>query len=85
MSKAKLVCKGYNKIARDYFKARDQFKSHKYLEQLNKLLKPNSLILDIGCGAGKPIDEFLADRGHRVIGIDISGKMIEFACRNFPE
>ena len=27
----------------------------KYLEKLNKLLKPNSLILDLGCGAGKPI------------------------------
>lgn len=85
MSKVKLVRKGYNKIAKEYFKARDQFKSHKYLEQLNLSLKLNSLILDIGCGAGKPIDEFLVKHGHRVIGIDVSKKMIGLARKNVPE
>jgi len=79
------VRKGYEKAADDYLSKRDQFKNDKYLEKFNLLLSPGSLILDLGCGAGKPIDEFFIKHGHRVIGIDISQKQIELAKRNVPE
>ncbi len=39
-------------------------------------------MLDLGCGAGVPVDRYLIARGHRVIGIDISEKQIELACEN---
>lgn len=78
------VKKGYNKIAKDYISNRDQFKNDKYLEKFTKLLQPNSLILDIGCGAGIPVDKYLIGKGHKVIGIDISEKMIELAKENVP-
>ena len=81
----KFVKDAYNKIALDYSATRDQFKNLKYLEKLNTLLKPNSTILDIGCGAGVPIDKYFVDHGHKVIGIDISEKQIEMAKKNLPD
>lgn len=54
-----------------------------YLE-LKKALNKNTEILDIGCGAGKYSLEF-AKRGQKVIGLDISPKMIEFAQNNALE
>jgi cyclopropane fatty-acyl-phospholipid synthase-like methyltransferase len=83
--KNKFIKEGYNKIAFDYSSTRDQFKNIKYLEKLNLLLKPNSTILDIGCGSGIPIDKFFIEKGHKVIGIDISEEQIKLAKRNLPE
>ncbi len=80
-----LVRKGYDKIAARYMLVRKQFVNYRYLERLNNLLKPGSVILDLGCGAGKPIDRFFIDRGHSVIGIDISKTQIKMAKRNVPE
>lgn len=75
----------YNKLAENYLAGRDQFKNIKYLEKLNNLLSPNSTILDVGCGAGVPIDKWFVEQGHKVIGIDISEKQIELAQRHIPE
>jgi SAM-dependent methyltransferase len=40
--------------------------------------------LDIGCGTGRPVCSRLADAGHDVLGIDISGSMIEDAKTKVP-
>jgi cyclopropane fatty-acyl-phospholipid synthase-like methyltransferase len=80
-----LVRKGYDKIAKRYMEVRNQFVNNRYLEKLNKLLEPGSIILDIGCGAGKPIDRFFVYRGHKVIGIDISKKQTNLAKKNVPQ
>lgn len=44
-----------------------------------KLIKPNGLILDVGCGSGYPIDNYLSNLNFKVIGIDISFNMIKKA------
>jgi cyclopropane fatty-acyl-phospholipid synthase-like methyltransferase len=80
-----LVRQGYNKVADNYFKGRDQFKSKQYLDKLNTHLSPGSTILDIGCGAGVPVDKYLIELGHTVIGIDISERQIELAKQNLPQ
>jgi ubiquinone/menaquinone biosynthesis C-methylase UbiE len=36
-------------------------------------------ILDIGCGTGRPVCSMLADAGHDVLGIDVSGGMLAAA------
>lgn len=41
-------------------------------------------ILDLGCGAGEPVDRYLIDRGYSVTGIDVSEKMIALARTRFP-
>jgi cyclopropane fatty-acyl-phospholipid synthase-like methyltransferase len=79
-----LVRKSYNKIAKRYMAVRDQFTNDRYLMMLNNLLEPNSKILDLGCGAGKPVDKFFIYHGHRVTGIDFSEKQIKLAKRNTP-
>lgn len=86
MSKDKdTVRKGYDKIAQRYMEVRKQFINNRYLENLNSRLKRGSIILDLGCGAGKPIDRFFVNRGHKIIGIDISTKQVKLAKRNVPE
>jgi cyclopropane fatty-acyl-phospholipid synthase-like methyltransferase len=77
---------GYNIVAKNYSSVfRDQFKNEKHLKELAELLEPNSTILDIGCGAGKPIDNYFISKGMRVTGIDISTAQIELARSNVPE
>ena len=85
LKKNEIVKDSYNKIAKDYSDTRNQFKNLKYLEKLNSLLKPHSKILDLGCGAGIPVDEFFVDHGHDVAGVDISEKQIELARKNVPK
>ncbi len=40
--------------------------------------------LDAACGTGR-FAEFLARRGHRVIGVDSSPDMLAYACRRVPD
>ena len=49
-----------------------------------KKLKPNSRVLDLGCGTGH-LSKFIKDLGHEVVGLDPSNKMLNFAKNNFPE
>lgn len=76
---------GYNKAAKNYSSVfRDQFKNEKHLELLVSKLKSGSNILDVGCGAGKPIDSYLIDHGMVITGIDISEEQIKLAQINVP-
>lgn len=52
---------------------------------LKDWLKKGGTILDVGCGAGKPVDESLVKHGFVVNGIDISERMIELAKKNVPQ
>lgn len=80
-----LVKAGYEVAAEDYAKNRDLFKSQKYLEKFAGLIKEKGTILDIGCGAGIPVDKFLIEKDFAVNGIDISEKMISLAQKNVPK
>jgi len=75
---------GYNQVALAYAQDRTSLKSHHYLQQLQQLLKPQSQILDIGCGNGQPVAEFLLKAGHLVTGLDISEVQIALARKNCP-
>ena len=76
---------GYDRIAAEYAELRDPDSSLPFLRQLDAALAPGSLILDLGCGAGVPVNRWLIDRGHRVIGLDISDAMLDLARGNVPE
>lgn len=82
--KDNLVRDGYDKIASVYLQNRDRLKSGKYVSQLLKYLPKQSTILDLGCGAGVPVDDILLKSGHSVIGIDISSEQIKLARKNCP-
>jgi len=77
---------GYNKIAKTYLNDyRDLFKSNKHLDLLIDHLQKGATVLDIGCGAGVPVDKYLIDKGFKIIGIDISEKQIELAQKYLPQ
>lgn len=75
---------GYDQVAERYLAERDQRRSIPHLERFVSEFPPGSRVLDVGCGAGQPIDSFLADHGCHVVGIDISSKQIELAKKNVP-
>jgi cyclopropane fatty-acyl-phospholipid synthase-like methyltransferase len=79
------VRQGFNRIVEEYDSTRNQTENNIYLDKVDSLLNPNSRILDIGCGAGLPIDRYFVDKGHTLTGIDISEKMIELAKSHVPE
>lgn len=79
-----LVRRGYDKIAFEYLAQRQNLKSGKFVSQLLKYLPKQSTILDLGCGAGVPVDDVFLKAGHQVIGIDISPEQIKLARKNCP-
>lgn len=80
-----LVKTGYDIGAADYAAQRDQFESIKYLEMFSTLVEKGKTVLDVGCGAGRPVDEYLVTQGFAVNGIDLSENMIALAKENVPE
>lgn len=81
-----LTRQAYNAVAAKYY---DLFKDE--LEQKEYDLKlfdsfaaslPNgSIVLDAGCGPCAHVSGYINEKGHNVIGIDISEKCIEMSIR----
>jgi SAM-dependent methyltransferase len=80
--KSGLVGDGYDRMAVAYLAHRERLKSGKYIQQLLKYLPKKSTVLDLGCGAGIPVDDILLKAGHSVMGIDISEEQIKLARKN---
>lgn len=74
----------YDKISAEWGKVRDAMPINKCIADFCKLLKPKGNVLDVGCGTGKPIAEYLTRQGFNVVGLDFSHEMIERACANVP-
>ncbi|KIJ26746.1 hypothetical protein M422DRAFT_191807, partial [Sphaerobolus stellatus SS14] len=55
------------------------------LTHIVNFLPPNSRVLDIGSGTGKPTAAFFANKGHRVTGLDISQTMVDVARKQVPQ
>ncbi len=80
-----IVARGYNQMALTYLAARGRLKSGKYVQKLLQYLPKQSTILDLGCGAGVPVDDILLKAGHEVVGIDISSEQVKLARQNCPQ
>jgi SAM-dependent methyltransferase len=55
-----------------------------WLDRFCDVMPDKASILDLGCGAGKPIAAYFLAQGHRVIGLDASKAMIELAREALP-
>ena len=55
-----------------------------WLDRLIDGLPRGAAVLDLGCGAGRPIAAHLVASGFNVTGVDASAPMIELARRNVP-
>jgi 2-polyprenyl-3-methyl-5-hydroxy-6-metoxy-1,4-benzoquinol methylase len=78
----RLTIEAYKKTARKYHDSfKDEMSQKEFdriiLDKYSYLLNQGSLICDVGCGPSGQIGKYLLDKGHKVIGIDISSKCIE--------
>lgn len=87
----RLVESGYDRIAQHYLEfsqrnhAKEPFTARmEYLRKLLDHLSSQAQILELGCGAGFPCTQLLAQRGH-VTGVDISAAQIALAQQLVPE
>lgn len=71
-------------MASQYLKERYLLRSDSYVHKFEELLPSQSFVLDLGCGAGAPVDDYLIKKGHLVTGIDISETQISLAKKYCP-
>ncbi|HEU6451642.1 MAG TPA: class I SAM-dependent methyltransferase [Gemmatimonadaceae bacterium] len=77
----------YNAIARDWDAARASFhgSERRYLDALLEGLAAPARILDLGCGTGRPMAEYVLSLGHHVTGVDQSEELLSLARQRFPQ
>ncbi len=76
----------YNRHAKAWDEHRSTvFFERKWLDKFIRYLAPHSTVLDVGCGAGQPIADYLIKQGFQLTGIDASEKMLEISRRRFPQ
>jgi ubiquinone/menaquinone biosynthesis C-methylase UbiE len=83
--KGETVRKAYDRIAEKYHAIRQAFDSKSELGEFTSLLPKNAKVLDVGCGDGVPVAQFLAECGFDVTGIDFSKNMLKLARKNVPK
>lgn len=69
--------KSYNAIATSWDAARHTFygRERDYLDIFLDGVPAPSRILDLGCGTGRPMAEYILSRGHYVTGVDHASKL----------
>ncbi len=87
MDPNRLNREAYDAVAHDWDAARSGFfrREEALLALLTRDLAPGSLVLDAGCGTGRPFAEALARLGHRVLGVDQSEGLLALARQRLPE
>ncbi len=82
--------KAYNLAAQKYY---DLFYDEldkkpfdkKFIDEYLNFFDASSLICDAGCGPCGHIENYVSQKGFKIIGIDISERCIEIAQKHFPE
>lgn len=74
----------YERVARGFARSRDRTLFER--PWLDRALNyaPGRKVLDLGCGPGKPIASYLADRRCEVTGVDAAGSMLVLFRENLP-
>lgn len=86
----RLTQAAYNKAAQKYYDLfydeleKKEF-DRKFIDDYLDYLNPGSLICSAGCGPCGHIENYISQRGFKVVGIDISEKCIKIAKEHFPE
>jgi SAM-dependent methyltransferase len=74
----------YDLIAEQWDAGGREFRERRYVDLVVEGLEPGARVLDLGCGTGRPVAEYLAGRGFGVVGVDSSEAMLEIARRVVP-
>jgi SAM-dependent methyltransferase len=75
----------YDRVADDWDRHRDRSLFER--RWLDRFLDhaPGRRILDIGCGSGRPIAQYLSERRAKLTGVDGAERMVELFKANLPE
>jgi Cyclopropane fatty acid synthase and related methyltransferases len=76
--------KTWEAVASEFAAARSSVGSE-IVRQWARGLKPDSEVVDIGCGSGVPISQALINAGFTVFGIDASPTLLAMFCQRFPQ
>lgn len=76
----------YNKIAQEWSAARSAFfgREREYIDAVLSAAPVGSTILDLGCGTGRPMAEYIVSQGRRVLGVNQSEAMLAIARQWLP-
>jgi SAM-dependent methyltransferase len=55
-----------------------------WLDRFTARLSSGDMVLDVGCGSGRPMAAELLERGFRVTGVDSSARLIAHAAADLP-
>ena len=76
----------YKKHGRAWAELRGDFLYEQaWLDRFLSIIPKHSNILDLGCGSGTPIAQYLIGNNCSIVGVDTSDVMLEMAKQNFPE
>lgn len=75
----------YDNIAKGFSAMRTEFATeHSNISEFASYLSPNAHVLDVGCGTGTPIANFLISKGLKVTGVDGSKELLNIANDKNP-
>lgn len=55
-----------------------------WLDRFLDLVPMNGSVLDIGCGGGQPIAEYVMSKGRQLMGVDTSPPLVSLCRQRFP-
>ncbi len=80
-----LVRSGYDRMAEGYLASKEPLdgQAEMLLQRLIAGVPNDGRVLDLGCGAGVPVTQWLAER-RSVVGVDLSRRQLELARQHVP-
>ncbi len=79
-----ILYKRYGKLWRKLRHQAD-FVEQNWLDSFSNFIVPKGEILDLGCGDGMPIADYLINKDYSITGVDISKPLIKFSQKQFPD
>lgn len=61
------------------------FFEKKWIDRFIACLPPGGEVLDVGCGSGVPIAQYLLENNFQVTGVDAAPAMVEITSSRFPQ
>lgn len=88
MDPVKRTIEDYDQIAEEYCKKTEEEGDREFhermLDRTLNFLPSEPRVIDLGCGDGRDT-EYMRKKGVDVVGIDLSGSMIDLARKKYPE